>query len=181
MTLEYPGLFFINFVCHILGGIVSLGLDEEGLSQYVELFTELQSVDAVLERIVGSGTIPNGILDACDISAYITSTSKYIYSYNVSCIIMYTTFSDNLEILFEAMDGTDPSVCFIAADNLSEFVNGQGDGTVSEIVPDPVLSFLTAASSLEQEASTPAGGSGAARILPPVLLILSILLAVFIA
>jgi len=55
---------------------VSLGLDEDGLSQYVELFAELQSVDAVLERIVGSGTIPGDILDVCDISAYITSTSE---------------------------------------------------------------------------------------------------------
>jgi len=39
----------------------------------------------------------------------------------------------------------------MAADNLSEFLNGQEDGTVSEIIPGPVLSFLTAASSLEQE------------------------------
>ena len=72
---------------HILGGIVSLGLDEEGLSQYTELFVELQSVDAVLERIVGSGTIPDGVLDACDISAYITSTSELTYT-SICCIMM---------------------------------------------------------------------------------------------
>jgi len=89
--------------------------------------------------------------------------------------------SDNLEVLLEAMAGTDPSICFNAADDLSEFVNNQGNGAVSEIIPDPVVSFLTAASSLEQEASAPTRDSGAARILPPVLLIVSIILAVSIA
>ena len=134
---------------------MSLGIYEEGLSQYTELFAELQSVDAVLERIVGSGTIPDDDLDACDISGYITTTSELTYTY-IYTLYNDVIYSDNFEILFKIITGTDPIFCFTAADDFSEFVNNQGDGKVSEIVPDPVISFLTVASSLEQM-STPAG------------------------
>ena len=56
-----------------------MALDEEGLAEYAELFTEVQSLDGLLEHIVAGGAILDGVLDACEISAYITSTSKHIF------------------------------------------------------------------------------------------------------
>ena len=72
----------------------------------------------------------------------------------------------------------------MAAEDFSEFINGQGDGETSKITPDPVVSFLTAASALEQEeagstfADHDPGDSGASQILPPTLLLLSIIFAI---
>ena len=83
----------------------------------------------------------------------------------------------NLEILFEAIDVADAMVCFMAAEDFSEFINGQGNGTTLEITPDPVVSFLTAASSLEQveggSITTNPGDNGSSQILPPALVLLS--------
>ena len=62
----------------LIGGIVSVATDEEGLTQYAELFGEVQSLDGLLERIVGSGTIPDDTLDVCELSAYISSNGKSI-------------------------------------------------------------------------------------------------------
>ena len=89
----------------------------------------------------------------------------------------------NLEILFEAIDVADAVTCFMAAENFSEFINGQGDGTISEITPDPVVSFLTAASSLEQEetggsTTTNPGNSASSQILPSALLLLSTIITI---
>ena len=91
----------------------------------------------------------------------------------------------NLEIIFEAIDVADALVCFMAAEKFADFINGQGDGMTSEITPDPSVSFLTAASSLEQEeqgasvtTSTP-GGSGVSHILPSSILLLSLINAIF--
>lgn len=169
------------------GGIVTVALDEEGLAEYAELFNEVQSLDGLLEHIVVDGTIPDSVLNACEISAYITSTGKQAYLkvwyWNaVFCISMYV---GNLEILFEAIDITDAMACFMAAEDFSEFINGQGNGTISEITPDPVVSFLTAASSLEQEEAggsitTNPGDSGSSQILPPVsILLCTIVLILF--
>lgn len=66
----------------LTGGIVSVALDEEGLAQYAELFNDVESLDGLLERIVGSGTIPDAVLDACEIFAYIASIGKEQHLYN---------------------------------------------------------------------------------------------------
>lgn len=94
----------------------------------------------------------------------------------------------NLEFLFEAIDVEDALACFTAAEEFSEFINGQGDGTISQTPPDPVVSFLTASSSLEQEESRVnintnpnPGDSGASQILPPTLMLLSIIVATLFA
>ena len=85
----------------------------------------------------------------------------------------------DLQFIFEAINITDSLVCFMAAEDFSEFINGQGDGSTSEITPDPVVSFLTAASTLRQEeagsTSVNPGDSGASQVLPPALLLLSII------
>ena len=93
----------------------------------------------------------------------------------------------NIEFILEATDFTDSEFCFIAAGEFSEFINSQGDDSISttEITPDPVVSFLTAASALEQEeaggSTTNPGGSGASQILPPTLLLLTIITALLFA
>ena len=61
------------------GGIVTVALDEEGLAEYAELFNGVQSLDGLLENIVVGGTIPDSVLNTCEISAYITSTGKQAY------------------------------------------------------------------------------------------------------
>ena len=174
----------------LTGGIVSVALDEEGLAEYAELFTDVQSLDGLLEHIVGSGTIPDSVLNACDISAYITSTGKHMYILfwiTDPCCILYV-FIGNLEILFEAIDVADAQTCFMAAEDFSEFINAQGnDSTITEITPDPVVSFLTAGSSLEQEegrtitTNQPPRDSGVPQILPPTLLLLLIITAILFA
>ena len=64
----------------LTGGAASLAMDEEGLAEYAELFNEVQSLDGLLTRVVGDGaTIPDDVLDTCQISAYITSTSKHVH------------------------------------------------------------------------------------------------------
>ena len=94
-------------------------------------------------------------------------------------------YTGNLEILFEAIDVADAMACFMAAEDFSQFINGQGDGTISEITPDPVVSFLTAASSLEQQeaggsVTTNPRDSGSSQILPPAsLLLCTIILILF--
>ena len=79
----------------------------------------------------------------------------------------------------------DSEFCFMATEEFTEFINSQGDDTTStnEITPDPVVSFLTAASALEQEeaggsTTTNPGDNGASQILPPTLLLLSIITAI---
>ena len=74
----------------------------------------------------------------------------------------------------------------MAAEEFTELINSQGDDTTStdEITRDPVVSFLTAASALEQEeagGSTNPGDSGASQIIPPTLLLLSIITAILFA
>lgn len=63
------------------GGIVSVAIDEEGLTEYAQLFEEIQSLDGLMEHMVRNSTIPYDVLDTCDISSYITSTSKYIITF----------------------------------------------------------------------------------------------------
>ena len=90
----------------------------------------------------------------------------------------------NIEFILEATDFADSEFCFMAAGEFSEFINSQGDDLISttEITPDPVVSFLTAASALEQEeAGGSTGGSGASQILPPTLLLLTIINALLFA
>lgn len=78
---------------------------------------------------------------------------------------------------------TDAQECFMAAEDLSELINGQGNGNnILQVIPDPVVSFLTAGSTLEQEAAggsttinpgdNGAGDSGITQILPSSLLLL---------
>ena len=64
--------------CLLIGGIVSVAIDEMGLDEYAELFEEVRTLDGLLMYVVGSGTIPDDVLDACELSAYITVTSKHI-------------------------------------------------------------------------------------------------------
>ena len=160
------------------GGIVTVALDEEGLAEYAELFNEVQSLDGLLENIVIGGTIPDSVLNACKISAYITSTGKQAYLEVFIRRYWIVAYTGNLEILFEAIDVADAMACFMAAENFTEFINRQGDGTISEITPGPVVSFLTDASSLEQEeaggsiTNNLAGDSGSSHILPPASLLL---------
>ena len=66
-------------VLSLTGGIVSVATDEEGLAEYAELFEDVQSLDGLLERLVGSGTILDATLDVCELSAYISSNGKHIY------------------------------------------------------------------------------------------------------
>ena len=169
------------FTC-LIGGIVTVALDEEGLAEYAELFDEVQSLDGLLERIVTSGIISDSVLNTCEISAYITSTGKRLINKPIIVLSIYAyTYVGNLEIIFEAVDVADALVCFMAAEEFADFINGQGDGTISEITPDPSVSFLTAASSLEQEeqggsiTTNSPGDSGAYHILPSVLLLFSLI------
>ena len=75
----------------------------------------------------------------------------------------------------------------MAAEEFTELINSQGDDTTStdEIARDPVVSFLTAASALEQEeaggSTTNPGDSGTSQIIPPTLLLLSIITAILFA
>ena len=74
----------------------------------------------------------------------------------------------------------------MAAEDLTEFINAQGDGTTSEIVPDPVVSFLVAGSTLEQEEggnsdTTSPQDNESSQILPPTLLLLSAIITVLFA
>lgn len=62
----------------LTGGIVSVATDEEGLAEYAELFEDVQSLDGLLERLAGSGTIPAATFDTCEFSAYISSNGKPI-------------------------------------------------------------------------------------------------------
>ena len=64
--------------CYLIGGIAAVAIDERGLDEYAELFEEVQTLDGLLTHVVGSGTIPDDVLDVCEISAYITTTSKRI-------------------------------------------------------------------------------------------------------
>ena len=73
------------------GNIVTVALDEDRLAEYAELFDEVQSLDGLLERIVASSTIPAAVLEACEVSAYITSTSKY-YCFHVCINNLITIF-----------------------------------------------------------------------------------------
>ena len=95
---------------------------------------------------------------------------------------MHVHITVNLEFIFEAINLTESLVCFMAAKDFSEFINGQGDGNTSKITPDPVVSFLTAASALEQEeagsTSVDPGDNGASQVLPPALFLLSIIFAI---
>ena len=93
---------------------------------------------------------------------------------------------DNLEVLFEASDLSDAQVCFMAARNLTDLINtSEINGTTS--TPDPVVSFLTAGSSLEQQETeirdtgTNPEDSGVSQNLPPILLLLSTIIAVLFA
>ena len=77
----------------------------------------------------------------------------------------------------------DAAVCFAGAEEFSESINAQGNANVtSQATLDPVVTFLTAGSSLEVEEGgggliTPsAGDNGASQILPPILLLLSIMI-----
>ena len=58
-----------------------MAVDERGLDEYAEMFEEVQTLDGLLLHVVGSGTIPDEVLDICEISAYniITTTSKQTY------------------------------------------------------------------------------------------------------
>ena len=64
--------------CYLIGGIAAVAIDERGLDEYSELFEEVRTLDGLLTHVVGSGTIPDDVLDVCEISAYITTTSKCI-------------------------------------------------------------------------------------------------------
>ena len=75
-----------NTFTFLIGGIVTVALDEEGLAEYAELFNEVLSLDGFLEHIVVGGTIPDSVLNACEISAYITSTGKQIFMFNTVAI-----------------------------------------------------------------------------------------------
>ena len=63
----------------LTGGVVSIAIDEEGLAEYAELFEEVQSLDGLLEHIVGSGIIADATINNCELSAYITSTGKHMH------------------------------------------------------------------------------------------------------
>ena len=94
------------------------------------------------------------------------------------------TYIVKLEFIFEVINTTESLVCFMAAKDFANYINGQGDGDTTKITPDPVVSFLTAATTLEQEEGgsttvTP-GDSGTSQILPPALLLLSIILYHFV-
>ena len=67
------------FICYLTGGIVTVAIDERGLDEYAEMFEEVQTLDGLLLHVVGSGTIPDDVLDICEVSAYITTTSKHTY------------------------------------------------------------------------------------------------------
>lgn len=99
-----------------------------------------------------------------------------------SCVLQLI---GNLEFIFDAIDVADSEICSMAAEDFSESINQQGDSTTSEITPDPVVSFLTAGSSLEQEeggaTTTIPGDSGTSQILPPTLLLLSIITGILLA
>ena len=64
---------------------------------------------------------------------------------------------------------------------MTSFINNQGDGTINTVDSDPVLSFLTAGSSLEVETGLSTSEGGAEIILPYFMLqvLLATLVTVF--
>jgi len=89
-------------------------------------------------------------------------------------------FVGNIQALFISKNGSLDDVCFTAAENMTSFINSQGDGTINSAGSDPVLSFLTAASSLEAETGLATSEGGAQIALPYLVLqILATLVTVF--
>ena len=78
----------------------------------------------------------------------------------------FRCYVGNIQALFISQNGSLDDVCFTAAENMTSFINSQDNGTIISAGSDPVLSFLTAGSSLEAEIGLATSEGGAQIVLP---------------
>lgn len=96
-------------VSHVVGGAVFIGLDRDGLDEYIELDPSLSTVDELLETLVSSGFITDQVLQRCGIEGSLLETGE-------------------LHILLENKVSTD-NLCYMAVVEIAESINNPQGNT----------------------------------------------------
>lgn len=102
-----------------IGGAVSIGLDQDGLDEYVRLNPSVDTVDEFTKRLVASGFFPDDIVQRCEIAASILETGN-----------MHMVLKNVLE---------NETACYMFAERIADMINNppssSGNSTVAIAYP----------------------------------------------
>lgn len=121
-------LSVFSYLNTILGGVVLVAVNFDGLRDYIRINPRVRTVDDFIDDLVDSGFISEEIVDRCDVEASLTATR-------------------NIQITLSADDDDDSAFCNRASERLAAAINDLSSITEdSDFIQVPeILQFASAA------------------------------------